>query len=176
MKRTLVLIGGMTLLGWGAIGASSQVLFTLSPDTRTGAPGTDLVFSGTITNSGGATVFLNNDSINLIGVGLTTDDSKFFANVPAFLNAGASTGLVGLFDVSIDPATAFGMYPGSFSIVGGADANAQGTLVTSNFSVVVASSAVPEGSSFVSLLSGLGALGALVGISRLRRSRTSLAV
>ena len=155
------------------------MLLTLSPDTRTGAPGTDLVFYGTITNSGGATVFLNNDSINLIGAGLTTDDSKFFANVPAFLNAGASTGLVGLFDVSIDPATAFGIYPGSFSIVGGADANAQGTLVTSDFSVKVASgspSTVPEGSSFVSLLSGLGALGALVRISRLRRSRTPLTI
>ena len=162
LKHTLIVTGLLALL-FGGIGtaANAQLTFTLSPDTLTGAPGDTLMFFGTLTNVGSTPLFLNSDTFNLIGLGLTLDDSPFSTNLPSMLAGGDSTGSVELFDVAIDPTTAFSAYPGSFSVVGGATNASQDTLATGNFTVNVAPAAPPSPPSTpepgsMALLVGLG--------------------
>ena len=177
MRHTLVLTSLLVLLLSNMGRANAQLTFTLSPDTLTGAPGDTLMFFGTVTNSGSTTVFVNTDNVNLTGMGLTLDDNPFFMNVPQILNAGDTSGRVELFDVAIDPTAAFSMYPGFFSVVGGATNGSQDLLATSNFTVIVAPAApppapnVPEPGSIAIMGMGCGVLG--VGFASRKRARNA---
>jgi hypothetical protein len=123
----------------------------LDSPTLTGSPGDVLEFSGTITNTTNADVYLNADNFSLTGFDPTDiDDSPFFANAPAFLGPLGTTGDIELFDVTIpnpfmDSCVAASDCGGTFQILGGADANAQGVVGTAFFTVNVQPPAsVPE--------------------------------
>jgi len=126
----------------------------LMPALLSGSPGSTILFSGTLSNTSSSTVFLNSAGINLSG-GFTPADEHtgpFFVNAPLFLNAAGSTPAIGLFTVDIPDSFAKGPYLGTFSILGGANGNAQDIVGSVNFTVQVVSP-VPEPNS--SILLGL---------------------
>lgn len=160
------------LIGLAGAPAQGTALFiTLDTPTLSGSPGDFLQFFGTITNTTGATVFLNADNFNLTGFDPSAlDDTPFFINAPLSLAAFGSTADIELFDVTIPNPFAAGDYGGTFQILGGADGSAQDIVATAFFTVQVAT---PEPSS-AALLSG--ALLFLLAAKRihLRRLRRTL--
>lgn len=140
--------------------AHAQLVLDLTPPGQAGPVSSVFNFSGTLINPTSDEVFLNGDSLTFNGPasGLSLDDSPFFNNAPLSLTGTGSGGDVysgGFFSVSIASNAAAGTYFGTFSILGGADANAQDTVATQDFSVTVTGRAdpapVPEASSVVSL-------------------------
>lgn len=132
------------------LAAHAQLSFTLSNPNQTGTAGATLTYEGTLTNLGSATLFLNGDIFSLAGTGLTLDDSAFFQQAPtslsAFGTADASyTGALFTVEIAVDAPVQNGV--GTFSIVGGADENAQNTLATQTFGTSVA----PEPGTFTLL-------------------------
>jgi hypothetical protein len=170
MKSHFLFIVAFTALAASAAHASAMTTFD-DPD-QNGAPGSTVQFFGTIINVGSDTIFLNGDELNLAAP--TTDftiTDLFFANAPLSLNAGDSSGLIELFDVTVnnpfpDLPTS---YTGSWTITGGADGNAQDILDQESFSVTVTpepqTTAEPQTS--LLLLTGFAVIAA-VGFLRLR--------
>jgi hypothetical protein len=102
--------------------------------------------------SNSAPVFLNGDSFNITGP-FSLDDTDFFTKFPLSLAPGASyTG--DLFVLTVPPGTPFGVYLGTFTILGGANGGAENTLGTVNFSLTT----TPEPSSIVLSLTGMAGL------------------
>jgi F0F1-type ATP synthase membrane subunit c/vacuolar-type H+-ATPase subunit K len=134
--------------------AQAQLLFDLNPASQAGNPGTSVTFSATLTNAGLDTVWLNGTSSTGLAPGLTLDPTPFFNDFPFFLISGDAA-TADIFTVAIDNTVAPGNYFGSFSILGGADPNAEDLLATQNFQVTV----VPETSSLFLLVCGLLACG-----------------
>ena len=168
----LYLVFLMLSLLLGSLPAHAQLVFTFSSPTLSGVPGDTLTYAGTLLNSGTTTLFLNSDSLDLIGIGLTPDDSGFLLNVPSTLNAGATTEVVNLFTVVIDTTAALGDYPGGFTILGGANSSSFGTLAAADFTVRIANPApanVPEPGS-LALMMGVFLIGAAGRGSRRTRS------
>jgi hypothetical protein len=124
-----------------------------------GGPGSTVLFSGTLTNLTNSTLYLNADDLNLAGFDASAiDDSAFFANTPTgFLGPNASTGNIGLFNVTIPNPFASGGYNGTFQILGGGTFDDQTILDSVGFTVQVASgsTAVPEPGSFILMLTVL---------------------
>jgi hypothetical protein len=112
-------------------------------------------FTATVTNNSGATVFLNGDSFN-VDAPLSVDDSPYDNNFPLSLGSGGSfTGV--LFNVDVPPATAYGLYTGSFEIIGGGPLDNTDVAGAATFDVSV----TPEPSSFLLLGAAVLALGVL---------------
>ncbi len=132
-------------------------LLTIALDSPalTGSPSDVLQFFGTLTNTTSANLYLNADNFNLAGFGPSAvDDSPFFTNAPLFLGPDASTGDIGLFNITIPDPFVTGNYGGTFQVLGGADGNAQDVIGSADFTVQVQQpAAVPEPSLAV-LLSG----------------------
>ena len=154
--------------------AQAQLVLNLTPSLQSGTPGSTLLFSGTLSNPTASTVFLNGDGYTFSAPGLTLDASPFFNNAPDSLSAvggGSDTYSGGFFNVFVTPSALPGTYAGTFSVLGGADGNAQATVASETFFVSVQpnSAPVPETSSAVSLgvLFGLGTLA--IGICRRRK-------
>jgi hypothetical protein len=175
--KTLLCTLMLATLG-AAVAKADGITITFDDPNQIAQPGETLRFFGTITNDTDTTIFLNSDDPDISdpsGVSLTVDD-LFLSNVPISLapegQAGASSGDIELFDITVsspflDP---LGSYPGTYSLVGGADGGtdtAQDNLGSASFSVSV----TPEPSTFSYLL--LGALPVLVAISRKLRTQTS---
>jgi hypothetical protein len=151
---SLVCIGMMLLaLIVTPISARAQLIFTISPDTKSGAPGGSVTFFGTLSNTGAAELFLNGDNFSLSGASLSLDDSPFLTNFPLSLQGGESAS-GDLFTVAIGPNTPAGIYPGSFTILGGPRDTDFNGLATRNFTL-----AVPEPGIGAWLLCGGLALG-----------------
>lgn len=158
----------MLLAPFAAHADNLSLVFTSA--TQTVAPSGTVTFSGKITNTSTATVFVNNDSFNVDPL-LSYDDTAFFSATPFSLAAGASyplSGSANLFDITLGSTATLGStYTGTFTILGGADAAAQDTQSITKFSVTAA--AVPETSttlSFGLLLVG----GGLLAVARRKRS------
>jgi hypothetical protein len=172
MKRALLkfsllgLTAGMLL----AVQAhADSITLTLAQPSQvgTGHLGGTLSFNATVAapGSNGAAVFLNGDTFN-VGAPLTLDDDGFFLGFPLSLNPGQSfTGL--LFTVFLPTTTPSGLYNGTFSILGGANSNAENDVANVSFSV---STIAPEPSSILLLATGLSGLVVMI---RRKREATS---
>jgi hypothetical protein len=118
------------------------VILDFTPATQSLIPSDTVEFSGTLTNTGVANVFLNGDVSILAYTGLSLDDSPFFINAPLFLVPGQS--YVGpFFDVTAAASALSGSYSGSYTIQGGSDANTFDDLASQDFTLNVGSG-VPE--------------------------------
>jgi len=154
--KQLVLTCGLLLLGTAS---RAQILVTFDQNPISMAPGDTATFSGALRNTGADTLFINGDSLNLAGSGLTFDDSPFLLNSPFTLAPGDVTASFEFFTVTADNLTPVGNYNGSFSVLGGLDGSATNELSGTPppaFQVNVANpvtSAVPEPGD-MALLSG----------------------
>jgi hypothetical protein len=148
----------LLMLSAGAFAAPVTIVFASSL-ISVGQGGQTVTFSANLTNTTGVTVFLNGDSLNIASP-LIVDDTKFFLNAPLSLAAGASSGTIQIFDIRINPGTPFGLYPGNFTVLGGATPNDLDPLGTAPFAVNV----VPEPATATMLLGAL-----LAGAAFLRR-------
>jgi hypothetical protein len=151
------------LFGASAFGGPLTIDFTSS--LLTAFRGQTITFSGSIANSSAIAVFLNADSLNIIAP-LTADDTKFFLNSPLSIGPFATTPTFQIFDVTVPLGAPFGLYPGTFDILGGSNSSELGTVGTATFAVNV----VPEPATFRMLLAGAISLGVI-----LRRRRLSVA-
>ena len=127
----LVLVAGL----WQMTAVKAALIVSLAPSAQTGSPGGTVAFSGTLSNSGGADVFLNGTA-SLSPVGFTVDDTPFFLNTPLFLAPGGSFS-GGLFDVAIAASVTPATYAGSFTVRGGADANELSALATAEYLITI---------------------------------------
>ena len=127
----------VVLLSAGALAGPITIDFASS--LINGQRGQTVTFSANLTNTTGATVFLNSDSLN-IAAPLTGDDTKFFLFSPLSLGPGASSGIFQIFDITVPPSAPFGLYSGSFDILGGASASDFNPVGSADFAVNV----VPE--------------------------------
>ena len=134
-------------------------------------------FPASVTNGGPPRVFLNGLGINFIGpAGITFSDAPFFANTPAFLDPGQSTGLVSFFDVFVNISVPVGMYSGTFTVFGGDTDLSQNDLGTRPFTinVVTPGTAIPEPATMFLLATGLG--GAALAKRRAKRKGTEAGI
>lgn len=160
LARVIALLVALQVLAPTSAHAQTVVL-DISPTQRAGHIGQVLTYTGSITNTGGTSLFINGDSFELAGVGLTLDDTKFFNNFAGLLAAGQT--IAGeLFDVHIGSDALTGEYAGVFAVQGGADEGTFSTLHDKAFSVRVndapAPSAVPEGDSLALFAAGAAVL------------------
>jgi len=138
----------------------------LASSALTGTAGTAVTFSGTIFNPGVDLAFLNGAGVNLTGLSpADADVGPFFLNAPLFVNPLETTLSIDLFTITIPAATPDGLYPGTFTVLGGVDDSAQDVLSTVDFTVQVGSASVPEPDSLWFLAGALPALA----LTRLRR-------
>jgi hypothetical protein len=144
-----------------AAAKADEVTIALDQPSQSASAGDTLQFFGTITNDTDTTLYLNSDDLTLPGLSLTTTD-QFFNTVPALLAPDGTSGDIELFDVTVsDPLfDSAGTYTGAYTLIGGADGNAQDNLGTATFSVTTLA-ATPEPSSLYLLLTGLLAMAAL---------------
>ena len=162
MKTRLLLV---ILLNLTAVVLRAGVIITLDQPNQTGPEGATLQDFGTFSNmDANSTVFLNLDSLNVAAVpGDFTVNDLFFSNVPVWMEAGANSGLIELFEVSVSLpfGHAFTSYSGSYQLVGGIDGDAQDVLGSVTFSVTpISTPDAPEPGS-VGLIAG-GLLGMIV--------------
>jgi hypothetical protein len=147
--KTLI-CAALFVFGAATVSANS-IAITFDQPFQTGYPGATLQFFGTITNLSGSTVYLNSDDITIGGLSLIVND--LFGNVPILLapsgQTGDSSGDIELFDVLVsNPLLDAGTFPGTYTLVGGADSASQDIQGSSGFSV----GTVPEPSSILLLL------------------------
>jgi hypothetical protein len=147
---------------------ATPMSFSLASPLLTTQSGLTVTFTGTITETGGTTTFLNGDSFT-IAAPLIADDTLFFLNTPLVF-APLQSVTAPLFTISVPAGTASGLYPGSFSLLGGGTPATLTVLASQGFAVDVAGTGTPvPGPATLSLLMlGIGA--ACVLRSRRRRA------
>jgi len=134
-----MLAAGLLLASAGASRADTPSLdVVLSSPSQTVAQGTTVVvFSASISNPTGDTVFLNSASATTNSLDVSVDTFPFFNNTPPSLDSGAAAGPLELFDVDLAIGLLPGTYTGIFSTQGGADGGANDDLSDVNFSITV---------------------------------------
>lgn len=164
--KTVLCTFALLLLATTAAKADSVTITFDQPD-QTVAAGNTVDFTGTITNDTDSTIYLNSDDINLAGSSLSNNDF-FLINAPLTLDAGASSGDIDLFQISASYPLqdAAGLYPGTYTIFGGADGDAQDNLGQASFSVTTTA---PEPS--VTWLLLIGTLMSLVPVWKMSRAQ-----
>jgi PEP-CTERM motif len=140
------------LITAGVSSAPAALLLNLDSSLQY-TTGANVLFSGTLTNTGPGDLYLNGTSTTSV---LPVDDSPFFSTAPPILLAGATVSGP-LFSVMVPGATSLGLYTGTFNILGGAAADDLNVLATETFAVQV----VPEPSTWTVAVLALGFLGAL---------------
>jgi hypothetical protein len=139
------------------------IAITLDSPTLSGASGSVLHFSGTLTNTTGALVYLNADNINsLLPDPSAIDDSPFWNNAPVSLGASGTSGDIGLLNVTILASFGVGSYTGTFMLLGGAGVDSQDILGSADFTVNVTAptpgGAAPEPETLPLLGAAIGVL------------------
>jgi hypothetical protein len=158
-----ILLGILTC----SLGLASTISVTLDQALQIASPGSFLTFSGTITNTGSDTVFLNGAAVALPYFELDYDLTPFFTLSPASLDVGDFyTG--DLFTVAVSGAASPGDYFGSLSMQGGADSGSYDDLASESFQITVS----PEPPTFMLLASVFSLLGAYAGVCKVRSVRT----
>ena len=119
--------------------APAALEVSLTASVQNAAPGVELVFSGTLTNTAASgRLFLNDVSAALGGASataLTLQTPVFFANVPGILPAGESyTGP--LFRIALDGAAPTGDYSGTITFAGGSGILDTTALQSAGFTVL----------------------------------------
>jgi len=117
-----------------AVGNAATLEFTFDSSLLYTQPGVPVTFTGTVTNTGVATAYINGDTVTSA---LPFDDTPFLLGAPQFLNPGDSF-IGSILTVSPSPGTPLGIYPGLFSIVGGDTAASSDVLIAAPFAVQVA--------------------------------------
>jgi hypothetical protein len=132
LRSLLMLIVALALVE----AANAGLTLTLTPAVQNAAPGTELSFIGTLTNTSATDkVFLNDIALSFSGAELVLQPNTFFANVPGILLPGESyNGL--LFSVTLSSSAATGDYAATITIKGGANILATGDLVSSALTVL----------------------------------------
>ena len=151
--------------------ASAQLLFSLTPDTRIGSPGSTVTYTGILTNQSTTdTVFLNQLSGTTTSTAFTIDFFSFLNYAPVSLAPGAVYS-GSIFDLNVAPtATANG--GGTVTVQGGNTENAQLPVASADFFIVV-TPAPPAVAVFAVGLCGAGAGTALRRRRRLRGGRSA---
>jgi len=156
-------IASIAMLLLAISAARADIIITLDAAAQAGSPGDTLIFSGTLSNTGLDTIFLNGADLNLAGNSFTPDFSDlFFANVPISLDPGQATSDIELFEVLLNnPFTdPFASYSSDYALSGGVDPSAQDLLASVDFTITAqnSTSAVPEPSSLALLAAALAAV------------------
>lgn len=166
MPKTLVLFAALAL----AVPAFCGTLgFSLNPALESGAPGGQVIFSGTLTNLAATDLFLTDISYAFTAPGdsyLTPDFNFFFQNVPGVLLEDESYSDV-IFKISIAAGTPAGIYNGQVTFLGGDLEGSLDALGTADFQV----ESTPEPGAIWLIASGLAALPA----ARKFRTRSTMA-
>jgi hypothetical protein len=119
--------------------ARAGLTVSLSPSTRSGPGGIEIVFSGTLTNTSATQkVYLNGIHANLSGTAatyLTFEPNAFFANVPGILLPGETYSNSEIFRVLLSGLAPSGDYAGTVAIRGGMDIFATNNLGRASFVV-----------------------------------------
>jgi hypothetical protein len=150
MNLTLKIGRVLLLVLFFTLCANAGLIFTLDNPAQEGLPGTNLSFTGVLTNSGGPEVFINQAIGDLVYPGLSIDYTDFFLFIPRSLNAGESyTGEI--FAVTIDPSAPVGSVTATFEFKGGVDNFATDSVGIQSFGAAV----VPEPSTATFLVGGL---------------------
>lgn len=127
---------------------AGPLLIVFDNSTLSGAPGDTLLFSGVLANSGTDPFFLNSPGVSGLDPSFIPDLTPFFLSTPLSIDPGPGGILSGVefFDVTIPAGQVSGDYFGEFTIVGGADGDAQDIFSTAQFTVSVtnAQTQVPE--------------------------------
>src|SRR4051812_18260546 len=130
MKLRLLFVGAcLSLLARTA--QAVPITFTLGSSLLTTTPGTTVTFTGTLTETGGSTTFLNGDTFSST---LPLIDTPFFLNFPGALSP-FQTFTAAMFMVRVPAGTAPGLYAGTFAVLGGTAATAAGLLASQPFAV-----------------------------------------
>jgi hypothetical protein len=173
---TILLAGAGLLLG-SALAKADSITLTLSSPFQNGGWGSVLEFDATVTNTTASTVYLNDDDPTILGNPasppmLVLDDSGFFNNFPLSLAPSGSSGdtFTGeLFTVAIQPGVPYGIYAGTFEILGGNPSDFADMIGSANFGVTV----TPEPPSWQLLAMALMCLFAVI-FRNSRRRQTVL--
>ncbi len=136
MRLTLRLASAIVMAAISSYAGPLSFSFTSS--LLAAGRGQTVTFGATLTNSGATPLFLNSDNVN-IAAPLIADDTKFFLNTPPFL-APLQTVTAPILDVTVPLAAPFGLYAGTFDVLGGATPSDLATLASQPFAVSV----VPE--------------------------------
>ncbi|MSV28103.1 MAG: PEP-CTERM sorting domain-containing protein [Bryobacterales bacterium] len=156
MSRILALFAVLAL----SVPAFGDALgFSLDSAVQSGLPGTDVIFTGTLTNLSGTDLFLTDIGYTFIAPGglyLTPDLNFFFQNVPGVLLDGESYSDV-VFMISIAAGAPKALYKGLATILGGDTPVSSGFLAAVAFQI---DSSVPEPGVVGLVMAGLGVLAA----------------
>ncbi len=127
--KPLMLLSALALLLCAAP-ARADMAFVLTSASQSGVGTNEVFFTGTLTNTGLTTNFLNNIPFSFTNTAtnyLTADTNIFFANVPGILLPGETYTDV-VFGVAVNPATPPGNYSGTVTIQGGTNIFAAANL------------------------------------------------
>ncbi len=161
MKPVLILVSTLALLPITGPSSRADLLLQLTHDSQIANGATPILFSGTLTNNGSTSLFLNGSDYSSLGNALEIDDSSFLLNAPASLAPNATwTG--SLFTAKLNADVPLDVYEGTFNVIGGTSTDDRLTLASAGFRVTT----VPAPGSLVTALIGI-----VPGVLLLRRRR-----